>query len=128
MARDVSEETRAKWRRVLNGLHTATVEQKITWDRTAIETAFVTALGSHVILFERLEDDRKVTYVIKLQDLFGELVDEFDDTDLDVGLFDNVFLEKMDALHLKIKRQMSGADSAIDEVLTELDKLDDIPF
>lgn len=128
MARDVSDETKAKWRRVLTGLRIATDSKKISWDRTAVESAFITSLGIHVILLEKQEDDSSNKYTVKLQDQSGELVDEFDDEDLDAGLFDNEHYAKLSNLYLKIRRQISGADSAIDDVLVELDKLDEIPF
>lgn len=128
MARDVSDETKAKWRRVLTGLQLATNEQKISWDRTALESAFVTSLGNYVILFEKHEEDNSAKYTIKLQDGFGELIDEFDDADLDGNSFGSQYFGVMSNLHLKIRRQISGADSAIDEVLAELDKFDEIPF
>ena len=128
MAREVNEETKAKWRRVLTGLQIATDSQKITWDRTAVDSTFITSLGTHVILLERQEEERSTKYTIKLQDVSGELIDEFDDADLDVGLFDNNHYAAMSNLYLKIRRQISGADSAINAVLAELDKLDDIPF
>lgn len=128
MAREVNEETKAKWRRVLTGLRIATNSQKISWDRTAVESTFITSLGAHVILLERQEGEGSSKYTIKLQDAFGELIDEFDDEDLDAGSFDENHYAAMSNLYLKIRRQISGADSAINEVLVELDKLDDIPF
>lgn len=128
MARDVSDETKVKWRRLLQRIRLATDEQKITWDRTALESAFVTTLGSYVILLEKQEDDQPSKYTIKLQDGFGDLIDEFDDVDLDDNPFESQYLSFMANLYLKIRRQISGADAAINEVLAELDKLDDIPF
>ena len=128
MAREVNSETKSKWRRVFAGLSLATHEQKISWARTALETAFVTSLGNHVILFEKQEDDEEINYVVKLLDDVGELVDEFDDRDIEEDLFENAYFSKMANMYLKIRRQVSGADSAIDDVLVELDKLDGIPF
>lgn len=128
MAREVNKETREKWRRVLTGLRTATDSQKISWDATAEDSAFITSLGNHVILLERQVDDRSFKYIIKLQDGFGELIDEFDDDDLDFDSSDYVHYRILANLYLKINRQVSGADSAINEVLAELEKLDDIPF
>ena len=128
MARDVNDETKAKWSRVLTGLRNATDAKKISWDRTAVDSAFITSLGRHVVLLEKQEGDNSTKYTIKLQDDFGDLIDEFDDEDLDVGSFDNDNYKKLSNLYLKIRRQISGADSVIDDVLVELDKLDDIPF
>lgn len=128
MARDVNEETKAKWRRVLVGLRIATDNQKIKWDRTAVEHAFITSLGDHVILLEKQWDDQSTKYTVKVQDISGDLIDEFDDADIETGPFENDRFAAMANLYLKIRRQISGADSAIDEVLSELDKLDDIPF
>lgn len=128
MVRDVNDETKAKWRRLLSGLRNATDAQKISWDRTAEESAFITSLGVHVILLEKQGGDDSTKYSIKLQDVSGELIDEFDDEDLDDGDFEHFNYLAMSNLYLKIRRQISGADAAINDVLVALDKLDDIPF
>jgi hypothetical protein len=128
MAREVNGETKSKWRLVLSGLRNATDGQKIIWDRTAEEESFITTLGKHVILFEKHEGDSTIKFIVKLQDMSGELIDEFDDEDLDDGRFEPNHFVIMQNLFLKIRRQISGADLAITDILTELDKLGDVPF
>ncbi len=128
MARDVSEETKANWRRLLAGLRNATNAQKINWDRTAVESLFIASLGNHIILLEKQELQKSTKYVVKLQDIEGDLIDEFNDTDIEEDVFDNRQFQILENLHLKIRRQISGAETALSEVLAELDKLDEIPF
>lgn len=125
MATDLSEETQAKWRNLVERLVHATLSGKLDWTDGAEDGSIVTIINDNIITLMKVEAD----YLVTLSNSLGDVVDYF--TDVDVGQLyngENAFTA-LRKLYVFAKRRISGADQIINEILAGLpEHPDDIPF
>ncbi|WP_146174133.1 hypothetical protein [Litoreibacter ponti] len=115
-----------KWGQLLQKLVSLTRAGKLSWNETVHGDEISTQLGEmkvEVQFFELIDEYRLI-----VRDEFGKEIDAFTDDELTSTGFisaGGVFA----SLFRTVKRQKSGADQALDNILRELDNLDDeVPF
>jgi hypothetical protein len=108
-----------------------TKDGSIIWDRTSEEDAFIASFRNYSIQIS-IEPTRNPNYtatdvVLKIFDYSGNIVEEVRDTDFDDDELPNPY-EFLNEIYSIARRQAMGVDKAIDTLLEELTKDDDIPF
>jgi hypothetical protein len=143
MTQTVDEETRSKWRLLVERLMYATDNGLITWQASIAEEQFLTNLKDKIVTFGYSGDGTSNVYFFRIDDDFdGNKIDYFDDEDLDEGTYANRedrYFYRLGNFHKSLSRKVSGADAVLDELLEELPELpppskkerdldDEIPF
>lgn len=122
-------DTADKHRRLVEMLFERTVDESLSWEVASWIGDFQSKIGSRYVSLKKEagEFDEDDYYVYVLDDGYNEL-DRFSDMDISetdfspaVGNFKNHYL-LMESLYRTVKRQISGADKALDDILDQLSK------
>lgn len=122
-------ESKDKHRRLMEILYEKTKDESLQWEDASWLGNYQTQIGNRYISIKVTpgEFDENDYEVFILDDSYNEL-DRFSDVDIsepelppNVGNFRNYYL-LMEALYRTVKRQISGADKALDEILEQLGK------
>lgn len=105
-------------------LHEKTIANKLNWERTDVPNALQVSFTDYTIRLasQRVSKDQ-VTYVIRIFDAGGNLVETADDDDLDEELPDS--FGTMEEMFEAARRKALGADKALDDIISQLDE--DLP-
>lgn len=117
-----------RYARLTEGLFNKTNDNSLVWSSSLIYDGFETSLAGRVVTLSKIDKPRGSApdYEIKILKISDyEMVDSFRDTSLaDYGSPSNgdysTYYQMMKAMYEKISRQLSGADTALDEILKEL--------
>lgn len=120
-------EIQVKHRMLAETLYSMTVSRKLEWKSDEWISGFATVIGNHVVGIDfssgQFEEN---DYHVKIYDQVYSEIDSFSDTDISepdtrpsVGDFKNHYL-LLDALYRTVRRQVSGADDALDSILKAL--------
>lgn len=116
-----------KQRQLVETLYDLTSRKRIAWEKSSYRYGFDAEIGSSTInLTSSPGEFDENDYTIKIFNDDHEEVDAFSDIDINepdlspnVGEFRNYY-HLMETLFRSVKRQVSGADQALDEVLKAL--------
>lgn len=128
MSESIEKNLMAKYKSLIDRVVQATHQGKIAWRETANEEAFLARIGNNTILlsFDRSLNTRG--FIVEITDMSGKVVDDFNSRFLDEGDPKRAYYGKLAKLHRHVKRELSGADRILDEILQELPEVDEIPF
>lgn len=115
--------TQDKYRKLLEILYSKTIDGKLTWNVDEWNDPF-TRVGAKAIFLESSEgDDGQPLILLKILDPGGNVVETFNDEQVDgtpsIGGMRS-FFELMKTVRAQAIRQATGADHALDELLSEL--------
>jgi hypothetical protein len=123
-------ETVEKHRALAEKLYALTIEKKLVWKVDDWINGYVSPIGDHIINLNSApgEFDDNDYFVRILTNGYDE-IDAFSDVDISrtedrpvVGNFDNHYL-LLQSLYRTVKRQISGADNALESILKDLSKI-----
>ena len=101
---------------VLNKLLEKTNENKIPWDTTADEDAFVAPLGNVSVMVDSWEVSSQKYYIMRILNNMGTVIESLDSDEGQV-------YPVLEDLYVKARRVALGTDSQLDELLTHLDEV-----
>lgn len=107
---------------LLEKIEKLTLSGALDWETTEHEYTYQTSFPNFSLRIFPDEND----YVISILNYQGIILESATDRDLSSFLSD-AFI-KMKLIYESARGSALGTDKAIDEILTELDKKDDIPF
>jgi hypothetical protein len=110
-----------KWTQLTKRLLELDKRGSVEWVESDSSDGIQTSLGSFVVLIREIEALNQYVFVLKKAN--GDVFDDFTDDDLTSFGFPNAYQQIKD-LYRSVHRKVSGADDAIDEMLSELDKKD----
>lgn len=115
-----------KWGQLLDKLTSLTKEGKISWKESEEKDKISTDLKTAEVDVQFLNWDD--SYIVIVKDELGLPVDQFTDEELtETGYVSAT--RTFETLFRTVRRQNSGADKALDNVLSTLSHIDDeIPF
>lgn len=115
-----------KWIELTGKLIDLTESGNLDWNETSKSNLVQTVVSGMVI---QIESDDLFTkdYIITIRDRDNNVIDTFSDIILSEMSGDEWY-PKLHDMWNTIRRQISGADSLIDELLMKLDEKDIIPF
>lgn len=114
-----------RWVQLVRLLDRLTRNQMVNWAETSDEDVYVVRVGEFMV---RLSRDEVVNqFRISIGDRLGKQIDGFSDEDLPLIDGEGAFTI-LSQMFAKIKRQQSGADEALDKVIAELERREEIPF
>lgn len=121
---NVPQQTLLKWRQIADLLVRLTLSGKLVWESTAVTGKYITSFGDKTVAISEVFGESKFgesSPLVRIQILNWEAVeiDSFSDEDLEGNYF-----SVLRDLVRKIERDVSGADLALDEILTSLQYLD----
>ena len=114
-----------RWVQLVKLLDRLTRNQMINWSETSDEDVYVAKVGDFMVRLAR--DEIGVKFGISIGDRLGKHIDGFTHEDLPPIDGEGAFT-MLSQLFAKVKRQQSGADEALDKVIAELQRREDIPF
>ncbi|AXI48046.1 hypothetical protein C1J03_19795 [Sulfitobacter sp. SK012] len=120
-----------KWRSLTKLLESLTKKGKLKWRETSNDDEFLTSHAGIVVVLRQTTsvDTPEDLYVVSLRNKQGKVIDVFDDELLDRDQTETNYFMLLKELMLGIRRNMSGADEALDELLQALSEEDqDLPF
>lgn len=118
-----------KQRKLVEILYDRTVQESLSWEAAPWLGDFQTKIGSRYVSLKMApgEFEENDYFVYVLDESYNEL-DQFSDTDIsetdlspNTGNFRNHYL-LIESLYRTVKRQISGADKALDDILERLGK------
>ncbi|MEM8945306.1 MAG: hypothetical protein AAGD11_08995 [Planctomycetota bacterium] len=113
---------------LLSQLFDLTEADRITWQETSEENTFAAMFSEYVItISEKEEIFDRASYEFTIRNKEGRVIDE-----IDGNAFDPDWQSLFERLFTKARRQVAGAEQALNSILDELSKLkddpEDIPF
>lgn len=123
----VDSNTLSKWRKLVHLLVSLTNKGKLSWKETPRDDEFLTSHGSNVVVIRQSSSQTSFEdlFLISLRDKEGKIIDSFNDETLDHGQDETNYYVLIRDLMLTIRRSLSGADQALDELLASLSEEDD---
>lgn len=99
----------------------------LKWSETPDPQMFQAEVGSVLIDLDRFPEEQKM--VVRIRNSQGDIVDAFDDDDL-TRLEPSQWYSRLEKLMNTARRQVSGADQIIDDLMQSLNDLDPdiLPF
>lgn len=122
--------TVAKYRALTEKLYERTIAKKLKWRYEGEDrSVWVRLAGQTILLSISSNDDFEPLCSLSIQNNEGEFLEGFNDENLGpekpaIGNFLNWYL-LMEAMFQMAKRQATGADEALDNILRELDASSD---
>lgn len=120
-----------KWVKLAEMLLDLSAQGKIDWKETAVNNAFVTSVRPYFVeIAEEEVSSNRHDYTIRVYSEDGKTLDEFNDVDLERTQAKRWEIQ-FNSLFKSIRRQISGADAALDAILARLEKKkseDEMPF
>jgi hypothetical protein len=132
--------TEEKYKALLDALWMRTATGKVQWEDTSEDDAFSTKLPPYIVRLFPSETEDQLDYVIQIYDANGNLVDYFNDVNLKrlkpADLRFTSYFSLMKEMHRRAGRYVSGAEKALDNILSSLGieaeeaspQADDLPF
>lgn len=118
-----------KWRTLVDRLIYHTSQRKVKWSISADDGVYVSRIsGTQISIHETSSQQSwpESTYIIKLYNGFGEVIDSFSDED--ISDTSKQYYTKMKSLYKSIVRLHNGSEDVLDKILKELPNPDEIPF
>jgi hypothetical protein len=115
-----------KYKQIVDALYANTKSKSVLWKLTDRGNPY-TQFGNYSVLLENKEDADGAPYIlVTITDILGKFIDNFSDNTLSEDSPSDSDLESywkvMDTLIETARRQARGADSALDEILNQLNK------
>jgi hypothetical protein len=123
-----------KYLTLVDKLIASTDQKKISWKKTVENNVFVADLNTFSVAVREDGGDFDVVYSIVLLDTFGDTIEHIYPTELNkwrnelAGFPYKDYSTELRGLFNNARREARGVEKAIDSILTELEKGDDIPF
>ncbi|MBV7408909.1 MULTISPECIES: hypothetical protein [Roseobacteraceae] len=95
----------------------------MSWKPTSTVSEYQAVIDDFVVEIEGFDDHVEV----RLRDVTGTTIDQFSDGDLVEEFYQDSWKKTLLAFVSKLDRKASGADQALDELISKLDD-DEIPF
>ncbi|WP_156945676.1 hypothetical protein [Roseicyclus elongatus] len=132
MNNDAQKKLIEKWSKLVDKLVDQTRSGSLQWAESAKSNEYILNVGDNNIKLGSAQNrDEQVLYYVRIENGFGEVVEQFDDEDLDGVMakpYPENYFGKLEDLHSKVRRQVTGADEILDEILEWLQENEPIPF
>jgi hypothetical protein len=119
MTTDSNNSTLNRWRKLVEKLRYATAQGAIEWDEGTRAESITTEVKDNTITLRKVGND----FHVSVSDLFGDTIDSFTDVQLDTMSDGMAAFQVLNELYTSVKRQLSGADKILDEILEALPDL-----
>jgi hypothetical protein len=105
-----------------------TINGKVVWEATSTEGVFMASFSNYSVQIsqEYFSSPSELDLVLKILNNDGSIIEVISDVDLKES-YDNSYLF-LNELYSVARRQAMGVENAIDSILAELAKDDEIPF
>lgn len=136
MSNGVPKQVYAKWKRIAEGLISATRRGSINWRSSVDADSFVTTLAYVTVKFSKgIDHEGNDEYLFEISSPEGNLVDAFNDNDLNLACHysdayeenEGKWLEILEDFMMELTRAENGADEYLDKLIRKLDDLE-LPF
>ena len=111
-----------KHKKLVELLLAQTMSAQLDWRETGSDSVFQVSLTNNSVQIEYGTGENNNDITISLINSNGEVVDSFDDTDLDRQGEGGGYFHKMITLYRLARRTALGSEKILDEVLGELEK------
>lgn len=102
-------------------LYRATMSGKLQWRETSRQESVQTTINKYVIQIERRpREGGEYDFIINVINKAGDTIDTFDDNSIKANSEYTEMYSNYMILWSKIKRTLSGADAALDDILKDL--------
>ncbi|WP_108816275.1 hypothetical protein [Loktanella sp. Alg231-35] len=121
MNENTNEKVVKRWQLLVDRLLERTKSGDLDWEESTRSGEFITTVKNSVIRFAQQRNREDLTlYVFRIENDFGEVVDSFNDENLDADQNGAPYFKKVDPFFHDLRRKVSGADELLDELLKEL--------
>lgn len=110
-----------KWVILADKIIAQTKAGKLNWQETSAEYSFQVTIGRNVVELD--EDGFSSDYEFRIRDGSGKVIDKFTDEDLS-AMTQRPYLDELGSLVRLIRRQISGTEQVLDDLLRELNERD----
>ena len=113
--------TTEKYEKIVDGLARKTANDELEWKETADPNTFQVSFVNYSITIEEryVPEQNLPDYLVTIRNSEGNAIDSFSDTFLDQRSMG--YYKVMRDIYQKARRQALGVDSALDEILNELE-------
>jgi hypothetical protein len=117
-----------KQRKLVRALIKKTDADELDWKPTVKEGTYQVSFTESSLQIEECFNENIRLFSVSLFDSNGNLVDKFDDEELDKDIFpkNHAWFTQMKNLYEMVRRRVTGADRVLNRILVELE--DDMPF